>query len=83
MFALLSLVTTTTVHHSPGNHTAAVVLLVAIGALLAIGAIVWATVSHSAQEPEWLLHARHATGEAGWRMSNTWAEFLDFLRIGR
>jgi hypothetical protein len=26
---------------------------------------------------------RHATGEAGWRAGNAWAEFTDWLRIGR
>jgi hypothetical protein len=26
---------------------------------------------------------RHASGEAGWRAGNAWAEFTDWLRIGR
>ena len=30
-------------------------------------------ISARKEEPEWLLRARHATGEAGWRISNTWA----------
>jgi len=24
----------------------------------------------------------HALGEAGWRLSNRWAEFMDWLRFG-
>jgi small neutral amino acid transporter SnatA (MarC family) len=75
--------TRVTIHHNSGDRTAAVALLVLVGGLLAIAALVWAAVSWSAQEPEWMLRARHATGEAGWRISNTWAEFVDFLRLGR
>jgi hypothetical protein len=75
--------TTITIHHTSGDHTAAVLLLVAVGGLLALAALIWAAVTWSAEEPEWLLRARHATGEAGWRIGNTWAEFVDFLRLGR
>ena len=35
-----------------------------------------------ALEP-WLVRWRHATGEAGWRAGNAWAEFTDWLRLGR
>jgi hypothetical protein len=34
-------------------------------------------------DPRWLKRWRHATAEAGWRMSLGWAEFRDFLRLGR
>jgi hypothetical protein len=27
--------------------------------------------------------SRHATAEAGWRTSAAWAEFTDWLRLGR
>jgi hypothetical protein len=72
-----------TVHHDSGDQSAAVVLLVIVALVLVVGAIVYAVVTWRAEEPEWLLRARHATGEAGWRISNTWAEFVDFLRLGR
>jgi hypothetical protein len=75
--------TTVTIHHHSGNHTAALVLLIAVGLLLALGALIYAATTRAATEPEWLLRSRHATGEAGWRISNTWAEFVDFLRLGR
>jgi hypothetical protein len=35
-----------------------------------------------AWEPGWAQRARHATGEAGYRVSATWAEFADWLRLG-
>jgi len=74
---------TTTVHHSPGNHTAAVVLLLLVAAVLIVGGLVYAIVDRAATEPEWLLRMRHSVGEAGWRVGNWWAEFVDFLHIGR
>ena len=34
-------------------------------------------------DPRWLQRWRHAMAEAGWRLSLGWAEFRDFVRIGR
>lgn len=34
-------------------------------------------------DPRWLRRWRHANAEAGWRLSLGWAEFRDFLRLGR
>lgn len=34
-------------------------------------------------DPRWLRRWRHATAEAGYRTSLNWAEFRDFVRIGR
>ncbi len=72
-----------TIHHTSGDRTAAILLLIGVALALLIGALVVALASWSAREPEWLLRSRHATGEAGWRIANTWAEFLDFVRLGR
>ena len=36
-----------------------------------------------AWEPRWLVRARHAGAEAGWRASGSWAEFMDWVRMGR
>jgi hypothetical protein len=75
--------TQVTVHHTNGDRTGAIVLLVGVALALLIGGAVVALTTWSAREPEWLLRSRHATGEAGWRISGTWAEFRDFLRLGR
>ena len=80
---LLAASTQVTVHHTHGDRTAAILLLLGVTLVLLIGAAVVALATWSAREPEWLLRARHATGEAGWRLSGTWAEFRDFLRLGR
>jgi hypothetical protein len=53
-------------------------------ALLALAALALAgAVRVLAWEPAWLLRARHASAEAGWRAGNTWSEFSDWVRLGR
>jgi hypothetical protein len=66
-----------------GNDRAAVLLLVMVGALLLLGLALWAVARWQAWDPPWLARWRHATGEAGWRAGNAWAEFTDWLRLGR
>jgi hypothetical protein len=59
---------------------AALVVAGAIVVALLVGALIarwWAW------EPRWLVRWRHAMGEAGWRASAAWAEFTDWLRLGR
>jgi hypothetical protein len=66
-----------------GNDRAAGLLLLLVGALVLIALVVWALARWQAWEPPWLARWRHATGEAGWRAGNAWAEFTDWLRLGR
>jgi hypothetical protein len=65
------------------SNRAGLVLLAVCGLLLAILLAIVVLVRWWAWEPAWLVRWRHATGEAGWRASNAWAEFGDWLRIGR
>jgi hypothetical protein len=67
----------------PGNDRAAVLLLLVAGALALFLLALWALARWQAWDPPWLARWRHATGEAGWRAANAWAEFTDWLRIGR
>jgi hypothetical protein len=62
---------------------AAVLLLVVFGGLFLICAVLWALARWQAWDPPFMARWRHATGEAGWRAGNAWAEFTDWLRIGR
>jgi hypothetical protein len=59
-----------------------VVLVVTAGVLLLAlalgGALRW-----SGWAPGWSPRARHATAEAGWRASLAWADFRDWVRLGR
>lgn len=62
---------------------APLVLLAILGGLLALAAAAWGAARWWAWEPSWLVRARHAGSEAGWRSSATWAEFTDWLKLGR
>jgi hypothetical protein len=58
-------------------------VLVVLAALIALGCLAWAAARMLALEPRWTLSLRHALVEAGFRASATWAEFADWLRLGR
>ena len=59
------------------------VALIVVAALLVMLLALWAFARWWAWEPHWLARWRHATAEAGWRASAAWAEFTDWLRLGR
>jgi hypothetical protein len=61
----------------------AAVALVVAGALVLLILVLWGLARWWAWEPGWLVRWRHATAEAGWRASAAWAEFTDWLRLGR
>jgi hypothetical protein len=69
-------------HGSSGVSTAAIVLA-ALGAALALGALAWALVRLSGVEPRWTVELRASLAEAGYRASATWAELGDWMRLGR
>src|SRR4051794_15561416 len=60
-----------------------VVALGVLGALLLLGLALWGLLRWSAWEPRWAPRWRHAAAEAGWRASLGWADFRDWLRLGR
>jgi hypothetical protein len=67
-----------------GSDAPAPVLLLAILAgLLALALLLWGAFRFFAWEPRWLLAARHATAEAGWRAGGAWADFTDWVRSRR
>ncbi|HUB35378.1 MAG TPA: hypothetical protein VL972_01005 [Solirubrobacteraceae bacterium] len=59
------------------------ILLAVLAALAILACCLWALARARAFEPHWLLSFRHAMAEAGYRMSNTWSEFQDWVRYGR
>jgi len=59
------------------------IVLAAIAALAVLACGVWAFARSRAYEPHWMLSFRHAMAEAGFRASATWAEFTDWVRLGR
>ncbi len=57
--------------------------LAIFGGLLALTGLLVGAARWWAWEPAWMVRARHASAEAGWRASSTWAELTDFVRLGR
>ena len=59
------------------------VLLAVLAGLGLLLGLIWALGRFLAFDPPWLAAGRHATAEAGWRASASWAEFTDWVRLGR
>jgi hypothetical protein len=56
--------------------------LAVLGALLALGCVVWTLARWLALEPRWTVSLMHSLREACYRASATWAELADWVRIG-
>jgi hypothetical protein len=69
--------------HQATHVSGAAVALAVIGALVVLACLAWAVSRLLTFEPRWLLSLRHAGAEAGFRASATWAEFSDWVRLGR
>jgi hypothetical protein len=69
--------------NSDAGIPAPLVALAIIGALMALAALLYGLARWWAWEPHWLVRWRHAGAEAGWRASGAWAEFTDWVRLGR
>ena len=59
------------------------VLLAVLASLALLLGLIWSLGRFLAFDPPWLAAGRHATAEAGWRASASWAEFTDWVRLGR
>ncbi len=68
--------------HQGGLSAGAIVVAVLAG-LLALACLGWALARIMGWEPRWMLSARHAIDEAGFRTSEALAELADWLRLGR
>jgi len=58
------------------------IVLLALAALLALVLAAWAAARRRSHDPHWWLALRHSFAEAGFRASETWAEFTDWVRLG-
>ena len=65
------------------DDTWLLITAIVLGALLLFVLIVRLLWRWRGWDPRWLRRWRHANAEAGWRLSLGWAEFRDFLRLGR
>jgi hypothetical protein len=75
--------TALTADTSDAGTPAPVIALGVLGALLALGGLIYGLVHCLGFDPRWTHRVRHAVAEAGWRTGNTWSEFADWVRIGR
>lgn len=66
-----------------GTLSTGAIAIAAIAALLVLACLGWALARRRAFEPHWMLSLRHTMAEAGFRASATWAEFGDWVRLGR
>src|SRR5207244_10083255 len=60
---------------------APVLALAIVGGLLGLAGLAWGVERRGAWEPARLLTSPHAVSEAGFRMSATWADFTDWVRL--
>jgi hypothetical protein len=71
-------------HPQHTTHTSSEAIVLAIvGALVVLACVAWAFARTLTFEPRWMLSLRHAGAEAGFRAAATWAEFSDWVRLGR
>jgi hypothetical protein len=70
-------------HGGSTRLSGAAIATAAAAALIALACLLWGLARWLAFEPRWTLSLRHALAEAGVRLSATWAEFGDWLRLGR
>jgi hypothetical protein len=74
---------TPSAHRSRHRISTLAILLLALAALLVLVLVAWVAVRRRAHDPHWWLALRHSFAEAGLRTSATWAEFSDWVRLGR
>jgi hypothetical protein len=65
------------------DRTPLLVALVAAGALVLLALLLWGAARTRGWDPAWAARVRHGWSEAGFRTTSTWAEFTDWLRLGR
>ncbi|MGH2855047.1 MAG: hypothetical protein ACRDLF_12755 [Solirubrobacteraceae bacterium] len=80
--ALALVVIRHTTHPTARLSTAALVAA-ALAAALIVVCLVWGAARWWAYEPRWTVSLRHSLAEAGWRLSASWEEFSDWVRLGR
>lgn len=82
---MAAVLVTTTAAHTTGSSQVSIeaIAIAAIAAIVLLATAAWALARSQAYEPHWWLSLRYAMAEAGYRASATWAEFLDWARLGR
>jgi len=66
-----------------GGYSAGAIAVAVIAVVVVLLVLAWAVMSRRAFEPRWLRWLRHSIAEAGMHVSETCAEFADWMRLGR
>ena len=69
--------------HASSTAPTAAIALAAIAVALVLIAALWAFARWQGAEPEWWQSLRRSFVEAGWHAEAAWADFADWLRVGR
>ncbi len=70
-------------HHAGSSSlSSGAIAAVVIAGVVILACLAWAAARWWAYEPHWLPSARHACAEAGLRLSATWGELRDWMRLG-
>lgn len=62
---------------------AVLVALAVLAVVLLLGAAAWGLARWFSFDPRWMQRWRHASREAAYRASGMWADFSDWVRLGR
>lgn len=65
------------------GSTAVPAVLAVLAVVLLLGAAAWALARWLSFDPRWMQRWRHASREAAYRASGMWADFSDWVRLGR
>ncbi len=79
----LALVVVRHTTHPTTRLTTGALVAAACAALLIVVCLAWGAARWWAYEPRWTISLRHCAAEAGWRLSASWEEFSDWVRLGR
>jgi hypothetical protein len=66
-----------------GGAPAAIIALAVLAGLLAVATGIWGLARLRGWDPPWVQYLSHAVSEAGVHAEATWAEFSDWVRLGR
>lgn len=69
--------------HPSSGTPAAVIIVAVIALLLVLAALLWGIARWLGIEPAWWQNVRRTLAEASWHAEAAWADFADWIRVGR
>ncbi len=69
--------------HPSSGTPAGVIIVAVIALLLVVAALLWGIARWLGVEPAWWQNVRRTLAEASWHAEAAWADFADWIRVGR